>query len=162
MKNDRDNWQLDEPNPKFLKRFDFDATLPGTSLLTLDVYDYDDIFGDDLIGKTIIDLEDRYFNLNWLTLADKPIEYRQIYHDSSTVSQGVVKLWLEIIPSVKSSDCKEWDISEKPPEEFEVRVCIFNCKDVKIMDVEGTSDVYMRAFFDSKKDTQETDTHYRN
>jgi len=86
IKNERDNYLLDEPNPKFLKRFDFDASLPGTSMLFLDVYDYDDIFGDDLIGKTVIDLEDRYFNLNWLTLEDKPIEYRQIYHKSSTVS----------------------------------------------------------------------------
>jgi len=61
-------------------------------------------------------------------------------------------MWLEIIPAQKSNQCNEWDISEKPPEEFEVRVCIFNCDQVKIMDAEGTSDVYMRAFFDSKKD----------
>jgi len=30
------------------------------------------------------------------------------------------------------------------------------------MDFEGTSDVYVRTFFDSKGDVQETDTHYRN
>lgn len=29
------------------------------------------------------------------------------------------------------------------------------------MDAEGTSDVYIRAFFDSRKDALETDTHYR-
>lgn len=29
------------------------------------------------------------------------------------------------------------------------------------MDFEGTSDVYCRAFFDSKQDAKETDTHYR-
>jgi len=30
-----------------------------------------------------------------------------------------------------------------------------------MMDDEGTSDVYIRVFFDSRKDALETDTHYR-
>jgi hypothetical protein len=30
-----------------------------------------------------------------------------------------------------------------------------------MMDDEGTSDVYIRSFFDSRKDALETDTHYR-
>lgn len=30
-----------------------------------------------------------------------------------------------------------------------------------MMDAEGTSDVYIRAFFDSRRDSLETDTHYR-
>jgi len=54
-----------------------------------------------------------------------------------------------------------WDIRARPPEEFEVRVCVFNTKDIKMMDDEGTSDVYIRCFFDSRKDAHETDTHYR-
>jgi len=28
-------------------------------------YDFDDLFGDDLIGKTVIDLDDRFFNPIW-------------------------------------------------------------------------------------------------
>jgi len=47
---------------------------------------------------------------------------------------------------------KLYDISEKPEEEFEVRICIFNAKDIKIMDWEGTSDVYFRGFFDTSED----------
>jgi len=42
-----------------------------------------------------------------------------------------------------------------------MRVSVFGTEDIKMMDVEGTSDVYIRAFFDSKKDPLETDTHYR-
>lgn len=30
------------------------------------------------------------------------------------------------------------------------------------MDFEGTSDVYLRGFFDTAEETQETDTHFRN
>lgn len=71
-------------------------------------------------------------------------------------------MWTEIIPTNKLHEHPQWDISDRPPEEFEVRVCIFNATDVKIMDVEGTSDVYFRSFFDPNEDVQETDTHYRN
>ena len=78
--NQRDQYQLDEPNPKFYTHFDFEGTFPGCSPLEICIYDYDDIFGDDLIGKTIIDLEDRFFCTQWRDLREKPVEYRQIYH----------------------------------------------------------------------------------
>lgn len=45
--------------------FEFEASFPGCSPLMIDVYDHDDIFGDDLIGTTTIDLEDRYFTRQW-------------------------------------------------------------------------------------------------
>ena len=68
---------------------------------------------------------------------------------------------MEIIP-IDDKKTKIYDISEKPEEEFEVRICVFNAKEIPMMDVEGTSDVYFRGFFDSTGDVQETDTHYRN
>lgn len=161
--NERDNYQLDEPNPDFYKSYDFEGTFPGCSPIKIDVYDYDEIFGDDLIGTTTIDLEDRYFSLEWQALQEKPIEYRQIYHSSSSLSQGVVKCWVEINPiSLQPDEVKLWDISPRPPMELEVRICVFNATDMKMMDWEGTSDVFFRGFFDSKEDVQETDTHFRN
>ena len=96
--NDRDNYQLDNPNPSFYKWFDFDVEFPGAPPLVIQAFDYDDIFGDDLIGETIIDLDDRFFCSEWQSIKEKPIEFRQLSHPSSTVSQGVVKLWVEINP----------------------------------------------------------------
>lgn len=63
---------------------------------------------------------------------------------------------------IDPSHFKLYDISDKPPETFEVRICVFNAVEMKIMDWEGTSDVFFRGFFDSKEDVQETDCHYRN
>ena len=65
MYNERDNYQLDNPNPDFHKSYDFEAVFPGCPPLVIDVVDYDDLFGDDSIGKTSIDLEDRYFSPEW-------------------------------------------------------------------------------------------------
>jgi Ca2+-dependent lipid-binding protein len=160
--NQREKWQLNEPNPKFHQMFDFEATFPGCAPLVIKVMDYDEIFGDDTVGTTSIDLEDRYFSPEWQSIMNKPIEFRNLYHPSSRMSQGTVRCWVEIHPlSASQEDIVTYDITPKPLEEFEVRVCIFNTKDVPSMDVEGVSDVFCRAFFDSKEDAKETDTHYR-
>ena len=62
------------------------------------MWDHDLLFGDDLIGTTEIDLEDRYFSPDYNGIPKKPIEYRQLYHPSSQVSQGTVLMWPEIYP----------------------------------------------------------------
>jgi hypothetical protein len=93
---ERDNYQLDEANPDFYKLYEFEGHFPGSSVLKIEVWDYDMIFGDELIGTSIMDLEDRYFTLDWMGMKEKPIEYRQLYHPSSNMSQGVVKCWAEI------------------------------------------------------------------
>ena len=95
--NRRDNYQLDEPNPTFYESFDFDVKFPGTAPLVIEAYDYDVLFGDDLIGKTVIDLDDRFFSPEWRSIINKPVEYRELYHESTTLAQGTVTCWLEII-----------------------------------------------------------------
>lgn len=69
---------------------------PGAPRLKIEAMDYDDFFGDDLIGRTYIDLDDRFYSQNWGALKDKPIEYRDLADSTSTVSQGVLKCWVDI------------------------------------------------------------------
>lgn len=72
-------------------------------------------------------------------------------------------MWVEInavsVPPEQRQ--KIFDISPKPPQDFMMRVCVFDTEGIKMMDAEGTSDVFIKAFFDPKKDALETDTHYR-
>jgi len=63
--NTRDEYLLDEPNPKFNKRFEFGCDFPGAPPMIVEAYDFDDLFGDDLIGRTIVDLDDRFFSPDW-------------------------------------------------------------------------------------------------
>ncbi len=74
----------------------------------------------------------------------------------------MLKCWVEIWPTtIPVCDIPTFNIAPKPPEEFEVRVVIFDTVDVICMDAEGTSDVFARCFFDTSEQVRETDTHFR-
>ena len=162
--NGRDNYFLDEANPKFNMRLEFAAIFPGSKPIIIQAYDYDDLFGDDLIGKTSIDLDDRFFTPQWQGLEEKPCEARQIYHPRTSLSQGVIRMWCDIEQTTKASasEGKVWAVDSEPQNSYEVRVSVFGSKNVPAEDIEGTSDAYIRAFFDEADYVQETDTHYRN
>lgn len=159
---ERDNYQLDQPNPEFYKLYEFTGEFPGAPQIIIDAFDYDDLFGDDLIGRTCIDLDDRFFNGDWQSMEEKPIEYRQIYHESTSLSQGVVTCWLDIEASSKANkEEKVWDITPEPLRDYEVRVCVMDTKDVPCVDtLENMSDVFIKAYIEDT-DKKETDTHFR-
>ena len=160
--NERDNYTPNCHNPEINKMFEFDSEFPGCGVLKIQMWDRDTVFGDDFIGETRVDLEDRFFSPEWQSIKNKPIEFRELYHRSTKVSQGILKTWIEIIPSqTMNKKDKAWNITPRPPADFEIRLVIWETKDVKIMDVEGTSDIYCRAFFDSKH-SKRTDTHFRS
>jgi len=52
------------------------------------------------------------------------------------------------------------DIEPEPKKEFEVRLVIWEGKGIPEKDIEGTSDVYMRTFFNHNEDWK-TDIHWR-
>ncbi|XP_063069858.1 fer-1-like protein 6 isoform X2 [Engraulis encrasicolus] len=71
---DRDNYIPKQLNPVFGRSFEFQASFPKESLLKVLIYDYDLIGGDDLIGETYIDLENRFYSRHRATCG-LPIEY---------------------------------------------------------------------------------------
>ena len=144
---DRENYIDDESNPDIYRQWEFEALFPGCPELLIQLWDYDMLFGDELIGETRLDLEDRYFSADWKAALDKPVEYRKLSHPSTEIPQGFVKLWAEIIPINDLKNAKTYDISQKPADEYEVRVCIFNSEGLPMMDAEGTTDGFCKAFF---------------
>lgn len=56
---DRAHYIPNQSNPIFGKRFQLSAVIPRNTLLKISVYDNDSLSRNDLIGTTVIDLEDR-------------------------------------------------------------------------------------------------------
>ncbi len=177
---DRDNAIIDCTDVDLYKVIELDAELPGTSQLSIEIMDKDDFgsISDDLIGKTIIDLEDRIFDTRWQELgkesesipADgagkrrwhtKPLECRSIYTPTNKCPQGVLHCWVDIMKPEVALVFPPDDVSLPPKQIFEVRVVIWKSKDVPPMDsFEGMSDLFVKCWPEGCK-PQETDTHWR-
>jgi hypothetical protein len=158
--NEKKFYQPDTPNPKFNKCYEFPASLPGASKLTIQLFDYDRFDADDLIGSTEIDIEDRWYSSKWRNLKYSPIETRELYHPSSSMAQGKVRLWVEILPKdVPATPL--WNITPKPSLDYELRVVVWECKDVPNVDIEDASDIYITAKLPDGQHHR-TDTHIRS
>ena len=156
QKNYLDNTQ----NGKWYKYYDIVAEFPGDSTLKVEVWDYDPIFRDEIIGATKIDLEDRYFNSNWLEMKYKPIETRLLFHPDLSRQQGNITLWVEIFDKKDRLNMEAWQINPEPKTTIEMRLIVWETEDIELRDDEGTSDVFISAYVDPKQ-TQSTDVHYR-
>ncbi len=158
--NERKNYQEDKKDCKWFKYYDIPAEIPGSSTLTIEAWDWDEILSDDLIGATTIDLEDRYYNEDWIKMKYKPIETRPLLHPDIEGSQGKLFMWLEMFEEDKKALNIPWKIDPQPTMEFQVRLVIWETEDMEIMDVEGTSDIYVIGYID-QKESQKTDIHFR-
>ena len=56
----RERHKRDTRNPRFFECFEFQSRLPGVNDILVSVMDHNDIYSDELIGSTVIDLEDRW------------------------------------------------------------------------------------------------------
>jgi len=92
---EKDKFQSDTSEPKFYSVYELITEFPTTSTLKIKVYD-NDFIGSDLIGETVINLEDRFYSTFWRQLPQKPIEIRQLYNEESAASQGSIRLWVDI------------------------------------------------------------------
>lgn len=133
--------------------------MPGSGQLHIDVMDHD-LFSSDLIGRATIDIESRYFNSNWESLSDKPIETIPLYSSDFFDPQGYVKLWIDILDK---SDKKKVNnpvfIKPRPPTKMEVRMVIWECEGLPNKDYNG-NDIFFEATID--KDAQSTDVHFNS
>ena len=158
--NEQSNRLDDVKNCKWCRYYDIQSILPGDSTLTLEVWDYDPVFADEMIGSTSIDLEDRYFSQEWKEMKYKPIEIRTLRHPDMSSVQGSVYLWLEIFEKKDRIEMEPWMIQPEPQTYVEMRLVIWETENIRTADIEGTSDLYVNAYIQPES-KQSTDVHYR-
>jgi hypothetical protein len=151
---DRENAIDDVTDVDLYKVIEMNTELPGISQLTIEMMDKDDIGSDDLIGKTVIDLEDRWFDKRWqdsgrlnrkmpdedpnnIRWDTKELESRTLYVPSSNNGQGVLQCWLDILTPGEANAFPPDDVALPPRQVFEMRVVIWKTKDVPAQDTFG-------------------------
>ena len=185
--NGRKEHLVDVTDAPFFKMYEFPCAIPGCGRLKIDCFDYDVVGGDDIIGSTSIDIEDRWFNKEWKALgmenqqspdeggdsvsknrkirfATKPLETRRLIAPMSGRSQGELQCWVDIMTASDAVAFPPDHIEQPPAEDFEVRVVIWKAKDVVPMDTFGgqnMTDMYIKGWMEGDKKPQVTDTHWR-
>jgi len=158
----RDRYVKESLNPDIYEQCEFPLPIPGASQLKIEVWDYDGI-GDDLIGFTTIDVEDRWFCKTWRDMKLKPAEWRTLKNPTSSVSQGKLLLWVDIFSTAEARVNPIWDIRPPPPDPYEARIIVWNCKDVVNKDtITDMNDLYVTGVLDLPEcGRQKTDVHLR-
>jgi hypothetical protein len=130
------------------------VTFPGAPRLKIEVMDYDTQFGDDLIGETIIDMDDRYFSQEWQKMIEKPIEFRQIYHPCTELPQGRISMWLDLNRQLSKKavdNTKVWSLETEPKRDYQVRCSVYDLGGLQCIESEGTSDIYVQGYIDEDR-----------
>ena len=123
-------------NADFFKCIELDCELPGAPLV-VEVMDCDDWSADDLIGRTVIDLEDRWFDASWQGLGEetlvaepavgeklrwraKPKELRPLRTPAQMQPQGYLECWVDILEPGEAITFPPDDITLPLPKSFQV------------------------------------------
>ena len=149
------------PELRTVLEFD-DVRLPGDGTLEIEVVHKSPMYRDTVLGATAIDLENRLFSPQWRAFASSasadrshaplvPLERRTLrLLDSGTTPLGSVLCWVEILPSAEAARIEKWDISLPPPEPFELRCVVRQCRGLPSMDqLTGLNDVYVRGVLET-------------
>jgi hypothetical protein len=124
-------------NPDFFSFFEFPTSLPGPSLLKIQVWDHSRLStSDKLMGETIIDLEDRWFHPKWTAFDEKkPLENRTLTKIGSATGQGTMTLWVDILTAQDA--LKIAPIEIVGPEKKEFMCEVFNVRNPLNEEISG-------------------------
>jgi hypothetical protein len=149
-------------NPDFYTSYEFEAMLPGDSEIQISVFDYDAIGSNEMIGSTLIDIENRWLNPSWRAMPNKPMEIRPLKVLSSRANQGSLEMWLDIFTESVAKITPRHHIEPPLPEPWELRIIIWKTANCVNKD-EGSSDLYVSCQLEENSDSkQNTDTHWKS
>eukprot|EP00479_Gromia_sphaerica_P010970 TRINITY_DN5233_c0_g1_i2.p1 TRINITY_DN5233_c0_g1~~TRINITY_DN5233_c0_g1_i2.p1 ORF type:complete len:189 (+),score=45.13 TRINITY_DN5233_c0_g1_i2:234-800(+) len=87
---------------------------------------------------------------------------RPLFNEVSSNPQGILEMFLEILPAAESARTPMYNIKPPDPLPFELRVIVWTVEDAPIMDqLTEQNDLYVTGIMDGVKGSQKTDTHFR-
>ena len=76
-----------------------------------------------------------------------PVEYRPLRHPSKKTAQGMIEMFVEILPMSRAKYIKPAKIEPPPPENYELRLVIWETKNV-FLEGHKTVDIFLKVSFD--------------
>ena len=136
--------------------FKFDARFPGSQNLKITIQEVNKLVFTKLIGSIDIDLEEYYFNREYINIEKKPCEDRVVNHEIMGF-RGNLRMIIDMYPTRK--DKKPFPIGPQEKKEFEMQIIVWKTKDCTIKNAfTKSNDQFVRGVI--KGEEQETDTHY--
>eukprot|EP00003_Mantamonas_plastica_P016707 TRINITY_DN2790_c0_g1_i2.p1 TRINITY_DN2790_c0_g1~~TRINITY_DN2790_c0_g1_i2.p1 ORF type:complete len:460 (+),score=162.14 TRINITY_DN2790_c0_g1_i2:1153-2532(+) len=150
--------------PAFYECYEVQAFLPGDADLKIQIYQYNVVFADELIGETTVDLEARYYNQSWLNVDLKPREFRSLWSPSSQLPQGKIECRIEILTPEQARSTPIENIKPPPPKPFQLRLIVWNVLNAEYPIDATKGDFMVSAQFGDQKTREllETDVHWNS
>ena len=120
--------------PPFFRMFEFKPQLPGAGLLKVHIYSANQSLlatdGDELIGSTEIDLEDRWYSELYVKKYQEnpPLERRTLRMTREGGTQGTLEVIVEMMLQPEAARRQPLVITPPPPEMVELRVVIWQAR----------------------------------
>ncbi|KAA3681768.1 myoferlin [Paragonimus westermani] len=105
--------------------------------------------------------------LNQLPLVKEHVETRLIFSPlQPNIEQGKLQMWVDMFPIKLGEPGPLVDISPRRPNEYELRVIVWNTEEVILQETSFTgekmSDIYVKGWLAGIDERQTTDVHYRS
>ncbi|CAK9089564.1 Fer-1-like protein 6 [Durusdinium trenchii] len=135
--------QMQSVEPRYFRTEECDVNLPEQSYFEIGLFDYQENGEDLLIGKSILDLDDRYYTREYKLMMENkkvPIEYRPLLcetidpntNDVSTISKGSLEMWIELLDTTTAAEVPVSKLLQPPAMEVEVRLICWTIHDLQM------------------------------
>jgi len=136
--------------------------MPGDHTLTIECWDHD-LLGDDLIGKAIVDIENRWYAKRWWDhpepfISKRPKELLPLWSPMSGVPQGRLECWIDTLTDTQDGEIPVEKLEMPKGEPWELRCICWRVEDIVFRDRESI-DMYVTGTL-SYKDVQDNKEHH--
>jgi len=161
--------RMHSAHPEFNKCHNFEGCeLPQSTFLHVSIFEQQAGVlggGEEVIGTTIIDIEDRWFHPTYHEMISSeavPIETRNLHTTDSYFGRGHLRLWIDIMTTEQGNTQPLIRLPSADPAPFQLRIVIWKVSQVSLRDGEKP-DVYVvgeHKLDDGTTIRKQTDTHY--